>query len=38
MAVSNTSDEIWKGISQFRPRNIGAIDTNRFRSVKAMSH
>jgi len=38
IAVSEASDEIWNGKSQFGPLNMRAIDTSFFRSSKARSH
>lgn len=38
MAESDTSDEIWNGISQFSPRNTSVVDSSHFNSIKAMSH
>lgn len=38
IAVSDASDEIWKGRSQFGPHNTGAVDTSHLKFVKAVSH
>lgn len=38
MAISDASDEIWNGKSQFGPHNTRAIDTSHFKSSKAVSH
>lgn len=38
MAVSDASDEILNGKSQFGPHNTRAVDTSHFKSSKAMSH
>jgi len=36
--VSEAFVEIWKGNSQFGPRNIGVVEINFFRPVKETSH
>ena len=34
MVISNASDEVWNGKSQFGPHSSRAIDTIRFNSTK----
>lgn len=38
ISVSEASDEIWNGKSQFGPVNAGAVDTSIFTSSKVLSH
>lgn len=38
MVVSEASDEIWDGKSQFGPLNTGAIDRSHFKYSKTLSH
>ena len=37
MAVSEASDDIWNGKSQFGPRRTRAVDTSFFKFLKARS-